>query len=144
MREINEIIIHHSASEYGDADLIRKWHVEDNGWDDIGYHYVICNAYPSYESFAAKIPVPRADGTLQNGRPVQVPGAHAKGHNSHSLGICLIGNSSFTGMQLFTLENLLTDLKKSFPNARILGHCEVNERKPTCPSLSMNYVRGLA
>ena len=44
MRNINKIIVHCSATpEDRDVsiDTIRKWHVEDNGWSDIGYHWVI-------------------------------------------------------------------------------------------------------
>jgi hypothetical protein len=143
MREINEIIVHHSESEYGDADTIRRWHVEGNGWSDIGYHYIIGNAYPTWESFSANIPVPKVDGRLQQGRPLDEPGAHAKGHNTRSIGICLIGNATFTGAQIHSLAKLLADLKQSCPGAQILGHCEVSEKKPTCPTINMNYVRSL-
>ncbi len=44
MRYINKIIIHCSATPEGrnfTVDEIRDWHVNGNGWSDIGYHYVI-------------------------------------------------------------------------------------------------------
>ena len=77
MRKIDKIIIHCSATpKHKDfsAETIRDWHVKGNGWDDIGYHYVV-----------------RLDGSLEYGRPVQVPGAHCRGENKSSIGICDIG-----------------------------------------------------
>ena len=77
MRKIDKIIIHCSATpKHKDfsAETIRDWHVKGNGWDDIGYHYVV-----------------RLDGSLEYGRPVQVPGAHCRGENKSSIGICYIG-----------------------------------------------------
>ena len=77
MRDINRIIIHCSATREGqdiDAATIKRWHTEDRGWSDIGYHYVI-----------------RLDGCLEAGRPLDRTGAHVKGHNKDSIGICYIG-----------------------------------------------------
>ena len=58
MRNINRIILHCSATpegRYTSANEIRKWHVNGNGWSDIGYHYVI-----------------RIDGTIEKGRPISL------------------------------------------------------------------------
>ena len=77
MRKITEIIIHCADTpERRDvrAADIRKWHVKDNGWNDIGYHYVI-----------------DLDGTIEAGRDLETIGAHCKGHNQNSIGICYIG-----------------------------------------------------
>ena len=44
MRIINEIIVHCSDTPEGrndKAEDIRRWHVNGNGWSDIGYHYVV-------------------------------------------------------------------------------------------------------
>ena len=44
MRKIDKFIIHCSATREGQdisIDTIRKWHVEENGWSDVGYHYVV-------------------------------------------------------------------------------------------------------
>ena len=71
----NEIIVHCSATkEYKDYDVedIRKWHKE-RGFKDIGYHFVITR-----------------DGIIQRGRPMSQFGAHCRGHNKNSIGICLI------------------------------------------------------
>ena len=76
MREINDIIIHCTATRRGrnhTVDQVRQWHLA-RGFDDIGYHYLIYT-----------------DGTLHLGRPVEQVGAHAYGHNQHSIGICYVG-----------------------------------------------------
>ena len=86
MREIKSIVIHCSDSEWGGVADIDRWHKE-RGWDGCGYHFVITNgvtkAHDDYK--------PEADGLIQNGRDVEKPGAHVRGHNKYSVGICLIG-----------------------------------------------------
>ncbi len=77
MRSINQIIIHCSATPEGrdvTVDQIRRMHIQDNHWNDIGYHYVIYR-----------------DGSIHPGRPLAKEGAHTKNHNAHSIGICYIG-----------------------------------------------------
>ena len=79
MRNITDIIVHCSATTPDmdvDANLIRKWHVEERKWSDIGYHYVI-----------------KRDGTIEDGRPISKSGAHCRGANSNSIGVCLVGGS---------------------------------------------------
>lgn len=76
MRKINKIILHCSATPDGKnfkANDIDRWH-KQQGWKCIGYHYVI-----------------DLDGTIENGRPLNMVGAHCKGHNTNSIGICYIG-----------------------------------------------------
>ena len=71
MRKINKIIIHHSASPLiTTVDDIRDWHVHNNGWSDIGYHYIILG-----------------DGSIEDGRPITKIGAHCKGKNRYSIGV---------------------------------------------------------
>ena len=106
MREINKIIIHCSDSEFGSKKLIDKWHKE-RGWDGCGYHYVITNGIDDYMVKYNK----NHDGLVQEGRPIEKMGAHVKGHNKDSIGICLIGKSNFTPAQLYvSLPQLLRDL----------------------------------
>lgn len=74
MRTINQIIIHCSATPEGRDDSaadINRWNKDHGG---IGYHYVI-----------------RLNGTIERGRPVEQIGAHCKGHNATSIGVCYIG-----------------------------------------------------
>ena len=77
MRKIDKIILHCAATPEGrdvKTETIKSWHVKGNGWSDIGYHFVI-----------------ELDGTIRNGRPVERIGAHTKGHNATSIGICYVG-----------------------------------------------------
>lgn len=134
-RRIDEIIVHCSATPEGrdyTVDQIRKDHI-NNGWSDIGYHYVIYR-----------------DGSIHNGRDVDIAGAHCSGHNQYSIGICYIGglendpNVSYsklkakdtrTDTQKNALLNLLSDLRKHYPNAKIYGHHDFNKAK-ACPSFN--------
>lgn len=83
----------------------------------VGYHYVIT-----------------ADGAIQGGRPLNTPGAHTKGHNYSSWGICLIGGvdlhgrpeNNFTHEQMTSLRMLITSLKVLAPNAEALGHRDLS------------------
>jgi len=96
-----QIVIHHSATETGNAALFRVLHRVINGWNDIGYHFVIGNG--SYS----------ADGEVEKGRSLPFRGAHAKGGNSDSIGICLVGNFNSgqpSASQLNSLQSLLTRL----------------------------------
>ena len=126
MREINKIIVHCSATKPSMdvcAGDIRQWH-KGKGWDDIGYHYVI-----------------KRDGTLEKGRDMRKAGAHAKGHNFRSAGICLIGgidedknaDDNFTLKQYNTLIQLISFLKMTFPIDDVLGHRDLPDVNKECP-----------
>lgn len=119
--KIKKIILHHSATpqkmDIG-VDEIRRWHVDGNGWRDIGYHYVI-----------------RRDGTIEKGRADDEPGAHARGHNMGSLGVCLVGNGSFAISQWCALKSLLTVLMVQHEGADIIGHCDVGNTD--CPGFDV-------
>lgn len=117
---INKIVIHCSASPNGGlirAEDIHNWHVK-KGWDGIGYHYVIC-----------------ADGTLEYGRPEYWIGAHTKGHNSSSIGICLIGIDAYSTQQWITLDALVGKLIKNHEGIKVIGHNEVSNK--TCPGFDV-------
>ena len=127
MRTIDLIVIHCSATAPNanvTAADIRRWHVEKNGWADIGYHYVI-----------------RRNGEIERGRADNVEGAHAKGHNAHSLGVCMVGgvdekkrpDSNYTREQWRSLEGLLNRLTARWPNAAVLGHRDLPLIKKDCP-----------
>lgn len=86
-KETSLIIIHHSATETGNVEIFRNFHKNERGWDDIGYHFVITNGKGGI------------DGKIQEGRPLEKQGAHAKGKNSASISICLVGIDKFTENQ---------------------------------------------
>ena len=83
MRNIDEVILHCSDTRMDqnfDIEDIRRWHVSDNGWSDVGYHFVIL-----------------LDGTIQKGRDLDIAGAHCKNHNSTTIGVCLMGGKKADG-----------------------------------------------
>lgn len=138
MRNINKIVIHCSDSNWGSAEAIDQWHKE-RGWDGIGYHYVITNGFKTFTSKYTQ----EDDGVIQDGRPVEKQGAHVKGYNKDSVGVCLIGKEHFSSAQLYTsLPNLLAILmvKYNVKVDQIMGHYELDIGK-TCPNLNMEGVR---
>jgi len=130
-RIINEIIVHCTATpegkEYSVAD-IRRWHLK-RGFSDIGYHYVI-----------------HLDGTLENGRDVDLSGAHCTNHNAHSIGVVYVGGvakdnktpkDTRTNEQKAALASLLMDLRHLYPTAKIHGHRDFANK--ACPSFDATY-----
>lgn len=125
-RKITELILHCTASREGvnqTVSSIRNCHIRDRKWSDIGYHFVIY-----------------LDGSIHKGRPLDKIGAHCSGHNSYSIGICYVGGldknknpkDTRTDAQKKGLLELLTQLKKQYPNAKIIGH------RDTSPDLNGN------
>jgi len=117
---MKNIIIHCSASPNGRDDRaadIHRWHRE-KGYDGIGYHYVIC-----------------VDGVVEVGRPEYWIGAHARGHNTGSIGVCLIGTDSFSSKQWGALEALIQSLLFKYNDAKVIGHNEISTK--TCPGFDV-------
>lgn len=137
MQKIDKIIIHCSDSEWGDADEIDKWH-RAKKYDKIGYHYVILNGHEEYKSKYNK----NVDGELQYGRSLSEKGAHCIGHNSTSIGICLIGKNHFSQDQLETLAKVVGELriKYNLTSNDVYGHYESNSEK-TCPNITSEFIR---
>ena len=125
-RIINEIIVHCTATPEGKdytVAEIRRWHLA-RGFSDIGYHYII-----------------HLDGEIETGRDVDISGAHCTGHNANSIGISYVGGCAKDGktpkdtrtlMQKSALANLLIDLRRLYPNAKIHGHRDFANK--ACPS----------
>lgn len=145
MNKIENIIIHCSMSDFGDAALIKKWHVEDNGWRDIGYNGVILNGYRKKNDFNKN-----EIGLFEIGRGLNLDqyiddtekGAHALGYNHNSVGICLIGNNKFYIEQFQTALYFCALYLAINKDIKIIGHYEVTDKK-TCPNFDMSRFRGL-
>ena len=129
MRYINKIILHCSATREGQdisTETIRGWHVNERGWSDIGYHYVVL-----------------LDGTVDKARPVERQGAHVRGHNKGSIGICYIGGcdadmnpkDTRTDLQKESLTELISYLMDSYEDATLHGHNEFSSK--ACPSFNV-------
>jgi N-acetylmuramoyl-L-alanine amidase len=129
-RDINKLIIHCSDT-YARMDIgaqeIKSWH-QQRGWSTIGYHYVI-----------------RKDGSIEEGRNIDIPGAHCYGYNKNSIGICYVGGRSDndkptddrTEAQKKTLAALCINLQAEHPNATIHGHREFSNTK-SCPNFDVH------
>lgn len=121
MRKIKEIIVHHSLSDFGNAKTIGDWH-EERGFDEIGYHYVITK-----------------DGQIQAGRDEEKVGAHAKGRNIYSIGVCLIGDFSKTKpleVQYFNLILLCKHLIRKYEIKKVSPH---RGKDNPCPGKKFNW-----
>jgi N-acetyl-anhydromuramyl-L-alanine amidase AmpD len=112
--DTTKAVIHHSATKDVSINVIKKYHIQHNGWKDVGYHFLI-----------------RTDGTIEKGRPLTMRGAHAPGRNNY-IGICLTGKGTFTKAQIKSLITLLNDLG--------VKHIERHHNKCPGRGLDMGYV----
>jgi hypothetical protein len=102
---------------------IRRAHVEDRGWADIGYHFVVDRA-----------------GIVWQGRELRYQGAHVRDHNEHNIGVLVLGNfdrqsptDAQTRSLVMTMRGLLT--RHRISPARVYTHQEIN---PTaCPGRAL-------
>lgn len=125
MRQINEIIVHCTATREGQnfkVEDINRWH-KQRGWNMIGYHYVVY-----------------LDGTIHQGRSEDQIGAHCLKHNTNSIGVVYVGGLDANGNPKDTrteaqkqgLRKLLTELKRKYPKATIHSHKDFAPK--VCPS----------
>lgn len=109
------------------AEWIRKIHVQQNKWKDIGYHFVI-----------------KRNGAIESGRPVAEVGAHVNGHNIGTIGICMVGGISETGRpennfdkaQFESVQQLIYSLSKKFPIIKLSGHNDYANK--ACPCFNVH------
>lgn len=132
IESVDFLVVHCSATRPS-QDIgvmeIRKWH-RARGWFDIGYHYVI-----------------RRNGDVETGRDLDRPGAHARGFNERSLGICMVGGvtedsiniaeDNFTPEQYESLYILINQLLTLSPTAEVLGHRDLPNVYKACPSFDV-------
>lgn len=119
MREINLIVIHCSATredrcftEYDLEECHRR-----RGFDGAGYHFYI-----------------RKNGKIVTTRPVERIGAHAKGFNAHSIGICYEGGLDCNGRpkdtrtewQKHSMRVLVKVLLKDYQGSKVCGHRDLS------------------
>jgi len=142
---ITHIAVHISDSPdsmYIGAKKIKEWHLARN-FKDIGYHFVVAR-----------------DGSIQKGRSLYKevenghkrtlkfnPGAHVKGHNHYTIGVCVVGRNKMTTLQKLSLVKLLRSLQSEFGISydKVMGHSELDsESGKTCPApmIDMNILRG--
>lgn len=125
-KETKYIVIHAAATKPSmdiGATEIDKWH-RQFGWSRIGYAYVI-----------------RRNGEVEEGRGEDEIGAHVKGYNSISVGICMVGGidndgnpeDNYTDHQWYALKGLVERLLDKYPDAEVVGHRDFPDVKKACP-----------
>ena len=129
-RKSTESIVIHCSATKSSMDIglveIRKWHVEDNGWRDVGYHYII-----------------RRNGEVELGRRHDDTGAHAAGYNHKTIGVCMVGGmaddnsaeNNFTDKQWTSVSDLIKQIKVNYPDVHVIGHNEISSKE--CPSFDV-------
>jgi len=127
-REINKLVIHTVAWEGSDYDIedVDRFHREERGWRMVGYHYMILK-----------------DGTIQDGRPDDMIGAHVKGHNSHSIGISMQGHGDkeeWTEEQWGSVIDLCRKKMDEYdvPVDEVYPHNHFTDMK-TCPGTLIDF-----
>jgi hypothetical protein len=134
MRVIDEISIHCSATRPSwmahnslpdKLAEIRRWHVDENGWSDVGYHFVMDR-----------------DGSIIVARPLDRTGALIRGFNKRKVGICLIGGhggserddflDNFTAAQEASLRDFIQDMKGKLGPLKVSGHNQYANKACPC------------
>lgn len=127
LNKLSMIVIHHATHSSATVSDIHRWHLE-NGWSGFGYHFLITK-----------------DGKIYKGRPENTIGAHAKGYNNISLGICMQGNydvEKLSEIQFEAFIGLCQYLCDKYSIRTIKGHRELKATR--CPGLNfpLGEVRG--
>ena len=134
-RKINLIVCHCSATcsnKRFTVDMLKACHNARFHNKGIGYHYYI-----------------EKDGQVYQTRDENEIGMHARHYNAHSIGICYEGGLNEKGVpedtrtpeQRAALIALLRSLKMDYPDAEIVGHCELPGVIKKCPSFSCQEYR---
>ena len=129
MREIKRVILHCTATKEGQdisLETIRGWHVVGNGWQDVGYHYVIL-----------------LNGDIALGRNLFTQGAHTRGENEDSIGVAYVGGLDENGEPKDTMSlyqdiafmRLFESLSVTFGKLDLHGHNEFSNK--ACPSFDV-------
>ena len=128
MKDVLYIVVHCTATRLSQRvtiDDIDRWH-KARGFAQIGYHWYIDR-----------------EGTIHQGRSEKLAGAHVRHYNQHALGVCYEGGLDEKGKpadtrtpeQIAALWFLLEDLRRDYPNAKIVGHRDFPPRLQTVPLL---------
>lgn len=155
-----KIIVHSSASPWGNALVIDQWHRE-RGWRGIGYHAVILNGFPHTSYWCTDRRIKIYNGVIEPGRALDADndidsweqGAHAYGYNENTVSVCLIGGEytsvgetkfeDFTKNQIISLVKLvkLWQFQFRISTENVLGHSELPGVTKSCPCLQMEKIR---
>ncbi|GEM_PF-95520 len=118
-RPVSLLVIHCSATRDGvpyTPEQLERDH-RAQGFDGPGYHFYI-----------------RRNGDIKTLRDIQKIGAHVRGHNQHSIGICYEGGldthgnpaDTRTPWQKHSLQVLVKALLIDYPDAKVVGHRDLS------------------
>jgi len=119
---LNTIVVHHSATVYSNPNEVQDLHMDGRGFADVAYHFMIAT-----------------DGTIYEGRELNIRGAHVQGFNTGSVGIVLLGNfndTQPTESQLDSLRALVDYLRYVYEIRYLAGHKDYPNQSPDgteCP-----------
>ena len=127
-QNVKYIVIHYTATPVerdfsaADIDAMHK----RRGWKGIGYHKYI-----------------RKSGLVEKGRELREQGAHVRGHNHHSVGICYeggvhagspnVGRDTRTDAQKEAMIRVIRDMLERYPGAQVVGHRDMPGAATQCP-----------
>ena len=138
MIDWTHVLIHHTAiedSDHAETDNIRRYHIDQRGWQDIGYHYLVEKFENDYQVIV--------------GRPLNLQGAHSSGYNKKAIGVALMGDFTHripsNEMLHVVIRRVIRPMLVTFgiPVENVLGHRDV--RKTQCPgdAFDMDHFRSL-
>jgi hypothetical protein len=126
------VVIHHSGrSGESDPNAVQVKHMNKNGWDDVGYHFMV-----------------NAGGTVYEGRRLIYKGSHTENANTGKVGILVMGNfdkagwlgflgSTPSASQLAGVTRLVIALKGLFPTLTTLGGHKDYKKSTECPGTEL-------
>lgn len=116
---VTMLVLHHTVSTYSGPQSVRNiqsFHMNSNGWADLGYNWLVSPA-----------------GTVYEGRGWGTQGAHARGENANSIGVAYIGDGreSVPDAALFAILRVAAEADRRFGSLRRVGHRDVG--RTACP-----------
>ena len=125
MRQIRRIVVHHAAAATN-FERMRRDHIDNRGWSDIGYHFVI-----------------EERGKVRLGRPVHRQGAHVVGNNADTIGVCVAvdAREPVRPRAMRALVRIVADLLRQYglTVSDVVGHGEL--AATLCPCMDMDELR---
>lgn len=119
------LIYHHAGAVRYSAEEVHRLHQNQNGWAGIGYHF-----------YCTK------DGKITTGRPINTEGAHCKGHNHYSIGVCFEGNFDIEEMndvQLKSGQELTQMIKELYPDIKTIVHGKASGQNTSCAGMNFPF-----
>ena len=129
--QIDNLVVHHSATASGTPQAYANYHVDHNGWPGIGYHFVI-----------------QKDGSIFQTNDLETVSYHVSNHNTRSIGICLTGDYDTQQppqVQLDQCGFLIAALRNKLLQAlEISGHRDFSTKSCPGSNVDLAYIKRVA